>query len=479
MTPELVPFVPASSPSPTTVWLTDRSRYKLGTSRCPRARFLGYYWGPTGYGLTLRADSLPLATGLYVHQGVEAFGRLMLRTDRLPSLQETRDIVAAICQAYLQRVEVRGFRGVLAGEHTEETIVEQSVLISGLLWALRLKVLPWLHETYRLVSVEEERTHLLACTCGAGPLDLAEHTARGCQGVAIMLRNDLLAARRTGTTLAYFEVKTTGWESEAWAEQWEADPQLGLGTIDAQARYGAEVAEIYVVGLNKGRRARDWKDTEGRKKQQSALAYGYFRPGNPPLAPDDWKPAYEWVDEAGEVKRAPRTHKRTGVWELAKSDWPAWVAHKAEDDALTPEECWVRLLPPSVLDKVCFVLGPMNRQDAQIASLRRSMAGEEARWRETLWRLYDAGQQHGWASETYQATLDAEVPCSWACRPFGREHQCEFFQLCHREAGWEDPLAGGRYVPRRPHHQIELETAVARGLLPPEAAEREAEDEER
>src|SRR5437762_1281629 len=151
MTPEPASMSsPASSPasSPTTLWLTDRSRYKLGTSRCPRARFLGYRWGPTGYGLTLRADSLPLATGLYVHQGVEAFGRLMLRADRLPSLGETRDIVAAIRQAYLQRVEVRGFRGVLAGEHTEETIVEQSVLISGLLWALRLKVLPWLHETY-------------------------------------------------------------------------------------------------------------------------------------------------------------------------------------------------------------------------------------------------------------------------------------------------------------------------------------------
>ena len=470
---------PTTTAAPLTLWLTDRSRYKAGTSRCPRQRFLGYHFGPTGYGITARRDALPLATGIAVHRLLEAFTRILATVDQLPTLTEVRAIIAAGVADYVARVEARGYRGILGGPETEETIAEQAALIAGLGWVLRMKFLPWFHQRYRAVVVEAERLHFLACPCGAPPLDAAEHVRRSCAGQALMIRTDLLAQSRAGQSLAYFECKTTGWESDAWAEQWETDPQLALGTVDAQELWGAEVTELYIVGLSKGRRSKNRYAADGeaddRKRQQSPLCYGYCRPGNPPLATDDWLPSWSWVTEHGEPKRASKAHKRRGVWTLPESDWPVWQAYHTTDPDLVPEEFWVRMLPESILDKLCFVLGPMNRQDAQLGMTLRGIQGEEDRWQQALWTLYQLQVDgHDWPSAIYQATLDRLIPCSWACRPFGKEHQCEMVPICHHHTGWEDPLAHG-YQPRLPHHEPELQQAVARGLL---VAEADAPDEE-
>jgi hypothetical protein len=196
------------------------------------------------------------------------------------------------------------------------------------------------------------------------------------------------------------------------------------------------------------------------------------------MVADDWLPGYEWIDEAtGDVKRASRAHKRTGIWNLDGSDYTPWVAYHGQDPQLSPAEFWVRMLPASVVEKVVFVLGPMNRQDHQIASVRASMIGEEERWQANLWTLYEAQQKHSWASPEFQAILDNLIPQSWNCRPFGRDSQCEMYGICHKEQGWDDPLGSALYVPRRPHHATELGQAIARNLLPPDAEETEGEIE--
>lgn len=474
-----MPDPPATTPTQNLLWYTDRSRFKTATSRCARQRYLSYHAGPTGYGLRHRSESLPLATGLSAHDGVARFAEILIAEDRLPVLEEVRAIIQDVQHDYLMKVEEKGFLGILGGEATAETIQEQKVLISGLLWALRLKFLPWFHQTYRLLESEKERVHFLECGCGAPALDAAEHVRRGCTGKVLMIRNDLLGIRREAPTLGYFEIKTTGWESAAWSEQWETDYQLGLGTLDIGKIYpGKEVTELYIVGLGKGRRQKDRYDgsTDERKKQQSPLCYGFCRPSNPPLDTDDWLWAYEWVDAEGATKRKTRAHKRRGIWELAESDWPIWRAYQQNEPAITPEEFWVRMLPDSLLEKVVFLLGPMNRQDHQIQAVRRSMVGEEDRWQEILWRLYElqAGGQ-SWASEAFQAELDRLVPCSWDCRRFGKDHQCEFVPICHREIGWEDPIGNGKYEPRRPHHEPELAQMKERGYAPPDW---EADDDE-
>lgn len=437
-------------------------------------RYLRYHGGPTGYGLTTKRESMPLATGTTAHDGLEGLASILKKHDRLPNEDEVRAIIAGARQRYEDRLTEKGFRGgMFTSEIITETIKEQSALVHGLIWTVALRFIPWLHQSYKVLEVEQERLHFLSCTCGAGPLPQADHDARGCTGRALMIRTDILAQHRTGGHLAYFEGKTTGWESDAWAEQWETKPQLGLGTLDLDKKYGAEVSELYIVGLNKGSRKKDQTQAAkadqgplaGMKRQQSALCYGYCRPGNPPLAKDDWVPAYEWIDSAGETKRKSKAHNRRGVWELESSDWALWQAYRA-DGAIVPEEFWVRQLPMSVLDKVVFVLGPMNRQDAQLKSLVRGMNAEEGRWQEILWRLYEFQSQTGknWATTEFQEQLDDLIPRSWNCRPFGKEHECEMVDLCFKKAGWQDPIAMG-YVPRRPHHAPETEQAISRGLL--------------
>jgi hypothetical protein len=481
---------------PIDFWLTDRSRWKRTLSSCARARYLGCHYGPTGYGITIRGESLPLVTGQHVHRGLELALTILHREDRLPTVEEQREIVAEVCTAYEARCVERGFRGMLASPQVDETILEQKSLIAGLLWVLRVKFLPWFHETYRVVEIEQERLHLLSCTCGlplSVPADV--HRAKGCAGRALMIRTDLLAQRRTGRGLAYFETKTTGWDSEAWAEQWETDPQLALGTLDLPERYGQEVTELYILSLAKGARRRDtYEETAGAsifdegtgaggppprppKRQVSPLCYGYCRPANPPLQPEDWLPAYKWTDPStGLEKRASRAHKRKGLWLLEESDWPTWRAYAAQDQGLTAIEYWVRaVLPPSLVDKIASLIGPMNRQDHQIASVMRSMDTTEAAAQGALWELYELQQKYPWASDEVQACLDRDFPQSWDCRRFGRDHQCEFVAICHHETGWQEPLLGGRYVPRLPHHQPEREQAIGRGLLAAEAVEEEGE----
>lgn len=453
--------------APTTIWLTDRTRFNAGVRRCPRQRYLSNHAGHTGYGLTLRKLALPLMTGSSVHTGSQRQCDILQREDRLATLAEMRDLTAQLSAEYTAEVARRGYRGILGGVDTEETIAEQCMLIEGLQWILRIKFFPWLHQNYRVRHVEVERLHFLECDCGALPIDTAEHIRRGCSGIALMLRSDIIAERRAGGNLAYFDLKTSGWDSESRVDQWETDPQLALGTLDALQLWGAEVTEVYIVDLMKGRRVKP-RDDE-RKRQMSALCYGYLRPGNPPFATDDWKPSYEWVNEDGEVKHAGRAYRRTGIWTLPGSDWDFWQQTRAANPELSPSEFWVRQLPESVTDRVCAILGPMNRQDAQLAATRRGMLGEERRWRQTLWAAYEQSLSHAWSSVEFQAWLDLHIPCSWQCRPFGKEHQCEFVPVCHRHNGWEDPIGSGHYQPRLPHHDPELRQAIARGLLPAEA----------
>lgn len=456
------------------IWLTDRTRHNNGLRRCQRLRFLSNHFN--GYGITLRKVSLPLVTGSMVHKGLERLLKIMAAHDRLPSLGEMREVVAATIADYTREVETRGFRGILGGEQTEETIAEQCALVSGIIWVAARDFLPWLHQSFRVMHVEVERLHFLDCSCGAHPIDTEEHIRRGCAGIALMLRVDIIAARRAGHSLAYLDIKTSGWDSEARVDQYELDPQLALGTLDAEKLWGAEVTECFIIEFLKGRRQKDRYDPEGRKRQMSALCYGYKRPGNPPLAEDDWKPAYEWIDENGETKRAGRAYQRTGIWTLPESDWDFWRMTQAANPGLTASEFWIRQLPQSITDKVCSILGPMQRMDVQLASTRRAMLGEEKRWQERLWALYELQLQYPWASDEIQHWLDVNIPCSWACRPYGREHECEFVRVCHRQAGWEDPLGSGHYQPRLPHHEPELQQAIARGLLPAEAGEVDEED---
>lgn len=463
--------------SPLVLWLTDRSRYSTGLGRCAAQRYLSYHFGPTGYGVVRRADSLPLATGQYTHLALERIFGYLRDKDQMPPVEAVREYIAEATAAYEKRIESRGFRGLLQSEKSDEVLVEQQTLLEGLIWTAVRGVIPWMHQTYRIVEAETESVYMLGCTCGLGSavLDPRLHAARTCAGIGMMLRQDVLAEHRTSHNLAYFEGKTTGWAGDNWAPQWETRPQLAIGTFGVKERFGREVTEHYILALYKGSRRASGEGEDQVVRQDSATCYGYCRPGNPPLSADDWLPTYTWTDEDGQSRRASRQHRKRGVWELDQSDWPALAERVAGETAV---EFWTRTLPPSVVEKIAFLVGPLNRQDSQIESLKRSIAAEERRWQGILWELYQL-QSDGWfwPSDKFQEAFDRLVPRSWDCRRFGAKHECEFKPICFRESGWENPLAASQFVPRRPHHDPELAQAVSRGLLPEQSEEEEGDDE--
>src|SRR5262245_7111256 len=85
-------------------WLTDRSRLKLGMQRCARARYLAYHAGPTGCGYTAKHESLPLVTGIAVHEGLAAFTHHLKTRRYVPSAAEARLMISLVVAAYIARV---------------------------------------------------------------------------------------------------------------------------------------------------------------------------------------------------------------------------------------------------------------------------------------------------------------------------------------------------------------------------------------
>src|SRR5882757_5812766 len=196
--------------SPLTLWLTDRSRYTTGTGRCARERYLKYHFGPTGYGLVRKAESLPLMTGSYTHVALESLYKYLQEHDAFPPVQVIRDAINHAIGQYEQRIAARGFRGILQSERTDEIVREQCYLITGLVWALCRSILPWIHTNYKILQAEQETIYVLDCTCGlgSGNMDPFAHDAAGCLGIGQMLKQDAVGQHRERGTLAYFEAKT-------------------------------------------------------------------------------------------------------------------------------------------------------------------------------------------------------------------------------------------------------------------------------
>jgi hypothetical protein len=457
---------------PTTIQLTDRTRYINGLEFCPRSRFLSTAFGPSGYGLARKAQSIPLATGTLYHVSIGEVNAWVMAHDQLPPDAVVREAIAKAEAQYDRVVEIRGL--VDEGHRLEEVAREQKALIAGLTWSYVLSLLPWLHEQARLISVEHDDAKVLACTCGLGDLigGLADHEARDCEGVGFQFRLDLVTEYRSRPgVLAYWEFKGTGTTGERFESQWETSPQFPLGAVMEQERLGAPVAEAWVIGLIKGRREGDTWNPEARKRegdlrQQSVLCYGYHKPANPPLEQEDWAPQWEYYDDFGKRHTLGKGYTKRGVWTL---DLP-------EGSVASPSEAWCKTLPPELLAKQIMLIGPLQVSPVLSQGVIEELVGEELRWRANLWTLHEVLEANGydWTCEAYQAELRRLIPRSWACRRYGKRHQCSYVPICFEHEGWKDPLNNG-FIPRRPHHSAERTQLEARGLLPPEGW---AEDEE-
>lgn len=451
--------------APTVLWLTDRSRYEEGLGRCLYARYLRYHY--LGSGIQLLGESLPLLTGTLVHQPITTLLQGVKSLDKLPRDSVVQAAVLAAQEAYRQKVSDRGLL-LGSGEDLDLVVREEELVLEGLTWAFVLTFLPWFHEHYRILAVEEEETYVVGCTCGLGEGigEVEQHEARGCTGICWQSRPDILTeARVAHGQHAYWELKTVGMPNQAWVDEWETKIQFALGICGAERRHAIRIQENYVIGLVTGsRRASGPKDFEtgnytGPKHRDSPLAQAYWKADNPPVEPSDIAAVYQWVDEEGRNRRLGPKYQRTPLAVLEKTQGPLIAG-------LPYGEAWAKWIPRTVLAQQMRLIGPLNRQDVIIAQAWEEVAAHEHFWQ---WALAEiANPESGYYQKPHLL-----FPRSWQCRRYGADYECVMARICFQREGWEDPLGSGRYGRRTPHHQRELDQFVTQGWVDPQSVSRE------
>lgn len=465
----------------TSLWLTSRSAHEAGTLNCPFYRFLSYHAGPYGYGFQRRAHSLPLVTGTYVDKGISAVAQWLIdyftATSQQPATapdEVIRWAASLASQKYRATVEKRGIL-TLASDDAEglarlnTTINEQTTLIEGLVWTFCLVRLPVILAEYRLRYVQSEETFVEGCTCGLGDLvgEIDDHERRGCLGIGMQSRPDLLASRWSDDAWTYIELKTASNAKRAWNESWERKQQFLLGILGAERRLGVEITHAWVEGLVKGARKRDYgvTDMSAPKKQQNCLCYGRLRLGNPGLTLPDWKPSYEYYDLEGMKHRCSRDYLAMPIWDAPIESFPGIP------EGMSRMEWWVKYLHtnyPAALAKSLNSVGPIPKQRSMAEKALRSSVAEEKIWQDRLWRVYDfsVASGKGFGEKEYMEFVETVIPRSWNCDPFGPDHPCSMQPICFEHEGHDKPVESQLFVYRRPHHQRELEQLKARGLEP-------------
>lgn len=455
---------------PTTLWLTDRSRVDCGLDHCRRDRFLSYHFGPAGYGIAKRAQSIPLAGGISYHDGLGQVLSYVQQHDTLPPDAVVREACALSTAAYRKLIEARGLQNLVEGERLDQIIAEQEMLIQGLIWAFALTTLPWIHEQGRILEVEQEGLSVLGCSCGLGDRigTLEEHEARDCQGIGFQFRPDfILEYRARPGTLSYWEFK--GASTGGYGEDWETKMQFATAARGVQDRLGLPITEAWVVELIKGRREGSEYDPATKSRsgpliQNSSLCYWYRREGNPPMDQPDWQEAYEWQDETGKNRRLGPAYKKAGLWTIVQ-DMP-----EIAQAGISIAEFAAKFIPRERLGRHVQVIGPLQVHPVIFAEIDQEILAEERRWQAICWELYDTltGEAGGdWTHPSYQAKLQELVPRNFSgCRRYGKRYECDKADLCHYREGWMDPIGSGNYVLRVPHHEPELTQMKARGLDP-------------
>lgn len=435
------------------------SRTALETQNfCPRDRYLSNHWGPKGYGVQPKRESVPLASGQRIHEILHPILQHCVDHDEAPNLSQVAEFAQAALQNYRDAVETRGLSWHADEESYKRMIQEQENLIVGLpvLWAMH--ELPILLKDWRIILAEPREVSVYACTCGLGdgipPWE--SHVQRGCEGIGIMTGPDYIAQHRRAITHRYGEFKTKGSAlTDAWAESFETRIQIQLGSLGVEQKHGIEIHEVYLHGLSKGARRQSEKRGE---YQDSRLCWAWFKKGSPPLDDDEWAYEWEWWDAVENRSRR-----------LGKGWEPRWVGEYVAPDGNPGLLAWIQQLPEYTVAKMLRTIGPIQRNRVAKEHALKAWIYRELANRRNLGVLFEIlqGNNYNWASEEFQDALDEFFPQSWDCQRFGKRYGCSKIPICHRHPGWQDPYSIG-FVDRRPHHEAELQQAISRGLLPAE-----------
>lgn len=383
---------------------------------CERRGWLQYL-APNGTGVAgweRRALSMPLATGSYVHKGVEG----------LLQGKGAVEAVSEAVQGYLTEVEQRGLES--DSEGYDDVVSEQSALIDALVLGFERVVLPRLIEEYDVERglVEQELTVQLA------------------DDVTLAARVDWAAPRKADGRWFLFNWKTVSEAGERFMRQWETDLQLVTETLALEQLIGEPVAGVNVIGLVKGQRVgvderlvevRGEGKKASRYIQRSKLLYGYKIDPNPPLQPG----AYDFESS---LKKG---------WYKFRTWRESFGSATNEAYGHSPLSYWLNWLPQEVVESyfatVPTIWVDSGRRESKVRQVvgmaRRAMAG-------VLALEQDPSEER----------LDYEfVQNESSCQRFGERHKCPMFDACWTANVSNDLAGSGLFQPRTANHPIEGE----------------------
>jgi PD-(D/E)XK nuclease superfamily len=460
----------ATSRDPATVdlWLTDRSRYLTGLQHCSYRRFLEYHAGTNGYGFRRKSEAMPLVTGTHVH---EALARVLSFSPGVINRGVVRTIIDETCAQYDELLRARGFQDLEEGSDPDYVRREQMALVGGLVWGWYRVAYDEFRRKNEIIRVEVEETYVAGCRCGLGDGvgEPEDHAARGCAktgGVVIMSRPDVIVRDLRTRTTENVDFKTQSYEP--YLPEWTDNVQMALSGLGAERSLGVLLSNYNLHFLMKGARKADWDEASeeysGPKRQQSPLIYGWYDAGSPPIRPAEWRPSFVYYDDIPSkwqiqrgVQPGPRGFKHRLGNQYRRT--PVWIR-----EGPGVEEWVMDILDEETVRGQFRVIGPFDRPSRLMDDVIPAIVDHEHEVVEKLYQVQDgANPKH-------------VFPQSWDCYRF--KTACPFLAICKNpESVGDDPVASGLYVPRRPHHQLEMEQMQARGLeIPEDIADPEEEE---
>lgn len=377
---------------------TSRSRY-VAYANCARYGLLAYDFAGPGQGLESVTASLPLVTGIVVH---EVLGRILKGEDIELVLDEE-------IGKYKADVIERGLR--FEDSDTTFLLKEQETLLRGTVYAWCEIRLPAILKEYEIVTVEKEMKWVMSTAT-------VEYGDGGSQtetpGVIDQIRCDLLARRRLDGGLFYFEWKTTTTGGEDWAKQWEHNTQLLLNTLAIEEILGERCEGVIIEGILKGRRKIDDSSSSpffNQRIQQSPLCYG-------------------WKNSTTNAYRSKYTSAKDW-WKVAT--WEEMDVRK-----------WVSEVMPEDEKRKLFAPVPAIRPNLkQLTRAKKQVIAVEQERTAKLHFVRNGGD------------IDLAFPMNddHCFRYWG--NVCEFEKICFSEEVAADPIGSGLYQLKKDHHAEE------------------------
>lgn len=222
----------------------------------------------------------------------------------------------------------------------------------------------------------------------------------------IAIKPDLILRNKKTGKLIYIEYKTTATIQSGFATHWPYASQLHLGMKAVEEELGEKVDYAQVIGFYKGR--------YGYGRLQNRLVWGYFN-----------DTTQQW---SGEYQRATGWRPRP-VWEYDPGV-QGWVSGVLSDQQR--RELFVWSEPVYLDDRQLIHIVERRKYRQEEIERVKGVCGEDEILRNIHFEKRTTECKPIWGSE------------------------CPYLACCFNKSVGDNPLKSGLFVPRTPHHEVEL-----------------------